>query len=110
MDGRHHAVREDAARARRQQPRDVGFSEPADEDPLATRASSGEHPGARSLPHLDVAVRAEDEHACVGELRGDEPQQEQRRRIGPVEIVEDARAAGLRHRAVRSAPATVSKS
>jgi len=86
--GRDHAVGQDAARARRQQPRDVGFREPAEDDALPGTRELRQHPGARSLAHLDVAVRAENEQACVGELGGNEAQQEQRCRIGPVEIVE----------------------
>jgi len=42
-----------------------------------------------SAGDLDVAVRADDEHAAMGELLAQELEQRQRRRIRPVQIVDD---------------------
>src|SRR5262249_4306686 len=69
--------------------------EPAEEDPLPDARELRQHARPRSMPHLDVAVRADEEHAGVGELGRDEPKQEQRRRIGPVEIVEEHEQRGF---------------
>ena len=49
-----------------------------------------QHRGQR-MPgrHFDVAVRGDHQQARRGQLAGEEAEQEQRRRVGPVEVVED---------------------
>lgn len=39
--------------------------------------------------HLDVPIGADEQEACVGQLAGHEPEQQQARLIGPVEVVQD---------------------
>ena len=54
------------------------------------RPQVGERLGERMMaPELDVAVGADDQQSGVREAPGDEAQQQQRRLVGPVQVVED---------------------
>jgi len=82
------------------EPADTGGIEPPQRDPPRTlgRGQVRERFGKRVVTaELDVAVGADHEQPGVGELAGEEPQQEQRRFVGPVEVVEhEHERAGLR--------------
>ncbi len=81
-----------AAAPRVEQRSHVRLPEPAQADPLvpARAPERGQDLGERvALLDLDVAVRGDEEDASVLDLAREELEQQQRRLVRPVEVVED---------------------
>jgi len=77
---------------------DLALAQPAEREATGHRLACdvGQHRGQRLRgQRVDVAVGAEHEHPGRAELAGEEPQEQQRRRVCRMEVVQDEQDASI---------------
>ena len=103
VDRAHDAVGGTAARDALDELGDVALAQPAQRQPLAVAVDVGNRAGHRRVQaRLRFAVRADDEDRSVAQMDGEERQQQQRRLVGAVQVVEDQDERALRRGRART--------
>ena len=99
VDRAHDAVGRPAAGDALDDLGDVALAQPAQRQPLAVADDVAERRGELGVqPRLGLAVGADDEDRRVAQVDGEEAEQQQRRVVGAVQVVEDEHERPLRRR------------